>query len=68
MENSWNTTNKLWSKSWFKLVENCFICKEDKTTTFAITNAKLCVPVVTLSTRVNVKLFQQLKSGFISAN
>ena len=32
--------------------------------TFAITDAKLYVPVVTLSTQDNSKLLQQLKSGF----
>ena len=32
--------------------------------TFAITDAKLYVPVVTLSTQENNKFFQQLKSGF----
>ena len=32
--------------------------------TFVITDAKLYVPVVTLSTQVNTKLLQQLKSGF----
>ena len=32
--------------------------------TFAITDAKLYVPVVTLSTQENTKLLQQLKSGF----
>ena len=31
---------------------------------FAITDTKLYVAVVTLSTQVNVKLLQQLKSGF----
>ena len=31
---------------------------------FAITETKLCVPVVTLSTQNNAKLIQQLKSGF----
>ena len=31
---------------------------------FAITETKLHVPVVTLSTQDNVKLLQQLKSGF----
>ena len=33
-------------------------------TTFAITDAKLYVPVVTLSAQDNAKLLQQLKSGF----
>ena len=32
--------------------------------TFAITDTKICVPVVTLSTQENTKFFQQLKSGF----
>ena len=31
---------------------------------FAITDTKLYVPVVTLSTQGNTKLLQQLKSGF----
>ena len=31
---------------------------------FAITNTKLYVPVVTLSTQENTKFLQQLKSGF----
>ena len=32
--------------------------------TFAITDTTIYVPVVTLSTRDNVKLLEQLKSGF----
>ena len=32
--------------------------------TFTITDTKLYVPVVTLSTQENAKLLQQLKSGF----
>ena len=32
--------------------------------TFAITDTKLYIPVVTLSTQENTKFFQQLKSGF----
>ena len=32
--------------------------------TFTITDTKLCVPVVTLSTQDNARLLQQLKSGF----
>ena len=35
-----------------------------KATEFAITDTKLYVPVVTLSTQDNVKLLPQLKSGF----
>ena len=36
----------------------------NKNTTFEITDTKLYVPVVTLSTQQNSKLLQQLKSGF----
>ena len=36
----------------------------DQGTTFAITETKPYVPVVTLSIQGNVKLFPQLKSGF----
>ena len=35
-----------------------------KATTFAIPDRKLYVPVVTLSTQDNAKLFEQLKSVF----
>ena len=37
---------------------------QNQNTTFAITDTKLYVPVVTLSTQENTKFFQQLKSGF----
>ena len=43
---------------------NCVISEDDRETTFAITNAKLYVPAVTLSTLDNTKLLQQLKSRF----
>ena len=36
----------------------------DQTTAFTITDTKLYVLVVTLSTQVNVKRFKQLESGF----
>ena len=36
----------------------------DQVATFAITDTKLYVPVVTLSTQENTKFLQQLKSGF----
>ena len=36
----------------------------NQATTFTITDPKLYVPVVTLSTQDNAKLLQQLKSGF----
>ena len=50
--------------NWF---ENCVIVATiiaDQDTTFSITDAKLYVPVVTLSTQDNAKLLEQLKSGF----
>ena len=46
-----------WSK-------DCVITNSTGEGKFAITETKLCVPVVTLSTKDNEKLLQQLKSGF----
>ena len=46
-----------WSK-------DCVITNSEGEAKFAITETKLYVPVVTLSTQDNVKLLQQLKSGF----
>ena len=46
---------------------NCVIVSTNvanQNVTFAITDTKLYVPVVTLSTQDNAKLLQQLKSGF----
>ena len=45
---------------------NCVISNvtANRDKTFAITDIKLYVPVVTLSTKDNAKLLQQLKSGF----
>ena len=40
----------------------------DQGATFSITDAKLYVPVVTLSTYDNAKLLEQLKSGFKRTN
>ena len=42
----------------------CKLSNDKKTTTFAITDTKVYVPVVTLSTQDNAKLFEQLNSGF----
>ena len=36
----------------------------NQATTFAVTDVKLYVTIVTLSTKINVKLLHQLKSGF----
>ena len=48
-----------WSKNW--VLSNTAANQEIK---FAITDTKLYLPVVTLSTQDNVKLLRQLKSGF----
>ena len=42
----------------------CVITNSDGAGTFAITDTKLYVPVVTLSTQENTKFLQRLKSGF----
>ena len=42
----------------------CVITNSNGAGTFAITNTKLYVPVVTLSTQENTKFLQQLKLGF----
>ena len=42
----------------------CVITNSTGAGTFAITDTKLYVPVVTLSAKENAKLLQQLKSGF----
>ena len=47
----------IWSK-------DCVITNSTGEEKFAITETKLYVPVVTLSTKNNEKLLQQLKSGF----
>ena len=44
--------------------ENCVVSSATGATKFKITDAKLYVPVVTLSTQDNAKLLQQLKLGF----
>ena len=44
--------------------KDCVITNSEGEGKFAITETKLYVPVVTLSTQDNAKLFQQLKSGF----
>ena len=63
MVNSWNYIKLVtlnWSAKFF-LVDASIIGQEP---TFTITDTKLYVPVVTLSTQDNTKLLQLLKSGF----
>ena len=48
--------------------KNCviiFSAAANQSATFAVTDTKRYVPVVTLSTQNNVKLLDKLKSGFI---
>ena len=49
-----------WSSSYVLISTN----NANQVATFAITDTKLYVPVVTLSTQENTKFLQQLKSGF----
>ena len=44
--------------------QKCVLSNDTKAITFAITDTKLYIPVVTLSTQSNAKLLEQLKSGF----
>ena len=46
--------------------DKCVLSNDTKATTFATTDTKLYVPVVTLSTQDNANLLEQLKSGFKS--
>ena len=46
------------------LILTCVFSSATGATKFAITDAKLYVPVVTLSTQDNIKLFKQLESSF----
>ena len=48
-----------WSSTWVLVFTNV----TNQNATFAITNTKLYVPVVTLTTQENTKFLQQLKSG-----
>ena len=43
---------------------DCVISSATRETKFALTDTKLYVPVVTLSTQDNAKMLEQLRSGF----
>ena len=71
LSNFWRTLEMLLINCEVNLIlawsEKCVIVSTDvanQIATFAITDTKLYVPVVTLSTQDNAKLLQQLKSGF----
>ena len=44
--------------------EDCVMSNNSENTTFKITSTKLCVPIVTLSTKDHVNLAKQLNEGF----
>ena len=70
LSNFWRTLEMPLIDSQISLIltwtANCvtFNSTANKVTTFAITDAKLYVPVLTLSSNNNGKLLRQLKSGF----
>ena len=67
LSNFWRTLEMLLIDCEINLIltwsANC-VAVANQATVFAITDTKLCVPVVALSTQDNAKLLQQLKSGF----
>ena len=64
MENSWNAINKLQIWISFAWCKYCVVTYSEGEEKFAITETKLYVPVVTLSTQDSAKFLQQLKHGF----
>ena len=66
MESSWNAFINYEINLILACSANCVIfdAAENQVTTFAITDTKLYVPVVTSLALDKVKLLQQLKSGF----
>ena len=64
LSNSWRTLEMPLINCGVNHILTCVIFEGDRVITFAITDTKLCVPVVTLSVQDNPKLLPQLKSGF----
>ena len=65
LSNFWRTLEMpLKCQSYFTWSSTCVITNSNGAGTFAITDTKLNVPLVTLSTQENTKFLQQLKSGF----
>ena len=68
LSNSWRTLEMPLINCEVNLIftwsSTCVITNSNGAGTFAITDTKLYVPVVTLSTQENNKFLQQLKSGF----
>ena len=72
LSNFWRSLEMLSINSEVNLIltwsSTCVITNSTGAGTFEITNTKRYVPVVTLSTKENAKLLQQLKSGFKRVN
>ena len=68
LSNFWRTLEMILINCVVNLIltwsDKCVLSNDKKATTFAIADTKLYVPVVTLSTQDNAKLFEQLKSRF----
>ena len=68
LSNSWRTLEMSLINFEVNLIltwsSTCVITNSAGAGTFAITDTRLYVPVVTLSTQESTKLLQQLKSGF----
>ena len=68
LSNVWRTLEMPLVNSDINLIltwsSTCVITNSTGVGRFTITDTKLYVPVVTLSTQENAKLLQQLKSGF----
>ena len=62
MESNWNATDQLWN--WSEIFFIVARTVANHVPTFAITDTKLYVSVVILSTQENAKLLQELKSDF----
>ena len=68
LSNFWRTLDMPLTNCKINLIltwsKKCMLSNDTKATTFAITDTKRYVLLVTLSTQDNAKLLQQLKSGF----
>ena len=68
LSNFWRTLEMPWINFEVNVIltwsSACVITNSTGVGTFEITDTKLYVPVVSLSTKENAKLLQQLKSGF----
>ena len=68
LSKSWRTLEMPLIKCEVNLIltwpKDCVITNSESEEKFIITETKIYVPVVTLSTQDNAKLLQQLKSGF----